>query len=211
MPTSVSCRRRADRVRLRGQFRGRLPAAVAWSAARGRGGAIHPPSGPDAVPGFALLELLVVLVLVGLIAALALPDLERLQGAATRSTQRDHILDQLAGLGRHAMLQERAYVVFGTGGARDAELTGGGSRTAGAGPDRPRARPAGDTSAMPSHAGHEQFVVDLPDGWEIRLDRPLVVYANGVCLGAELALYHRGAEDLRIDLEPPYCGIAPDG
>ena len=53
-------------------------------------------------------------------------------------------------------------------------------------------------------------MIDLPDDWEIRLDPPLVVRANGVCLGAALTLHHRGVMDVRVDLEPPYCRIDAD-
>lgn len=145
--------------------------------------------------------------LVGLVTTLALPNLERLQGAVTASTERDYILDQLAGLGREAMLRRRAYVVFGSGGAPEAGFPGTAEETADAGALRPRNGSAGDGFGLQSH---ERYAIDLPDGWEIRLDEPLVVYANGLCLGAGLALYHRGAEDVRVDLEPPYCRVAPD-
>ena len=158
-------------------------------------------------PGFTLLELLVVLVLVGLVATLALPNLERLQGAVTRKTERDAILDQFAGLGREAMLRRRAWVVFGSDRAPESRAR----ETAGdAAPGRPRTGPAGDGPDPRPYPDHERYLVDLPEGWEIRLDPPLVVHANGVCLGAGLVLYHRGVEDVRIALEPPYCRVAPD-
>ena len=160
-----------------------------------------------AAPGFTLLELLVVLVLVGLVTTLAFPNLERLQGAVTRKTERDHILDQFAGLGREAMLRRRAYVVFGSGGPAEAEFAGTAEETADASALPPRNGPAGDGVGL---RGHERYAIDLPDGWEIRLDEPLLVYANGLCLGAGLSLYHRGEEDVRVDLEPPYCRVAPD-
>ena len=164
----------------------------------------------SAAPGFTLLELLVVLVLVGLVTALAFPNLERLQGAVTSKTERDYILDQFAGLGREAMLRRRAYVVFGSDRAQDAgrsDIAGG---TADATAQDRRAWPAGDGSGPSSFAGHDRYAIDLPEGWEIRLDEPLVVYANGLCLGAGLALYRRGEEDSRIVLDPPYCRVAPD-
>lgn len=158
-------------------------------------------------PGFTLVELLVVLVLVGLVTTLAFPNLERLQGAVTRKTERDYILDQFAGLGREAMLRRRAYVVFGSGGAAETALAGTAKETADIAVPRPRDGPAGDGLGL---GGHERIAIDLPDGWEIRLDEPLLVYANGLCLGAGLSLYHRGEEDVRVDLEPPYCRVAPD-
>ena len=148
--------------------------------------------------------------LVGLVTALAFPNLERLQGAVTSKTERDYILDQFAGLGRQAMLRRRAYVVFGSDRVQDAgrsDIAGG---TADATAQDRRAWPAGDGSGPSSFAGHDRYAIDLPEGWEIRLDEPLVVYANGLCLGAGLALYRQGEEDSRIVLEPPYCRVAPD-
>ena len=64
--------------------------------------------------GFTLLELLVVLALLGLVTAIAFPNLERLYVSATQATERDYVLDQVAALGREAVLQGRAYVVFGS-------------------------------------------------------------------------------------------------
>ena len=163
-----------------------------------------------AAPGFVLPELLVVLLLLGLLGALALPNLERLQGAVTTRTERDYILDQIAGLGRQAMLQERAYVVLGTRREGDADISDTSRMT----PDAAREQRGARLSVIPdgpvSHPDHEHYVIDLPEGWEIRLDEPLVVYANGVCLGAGLTLYARGAEDFRTKLDPPYCRVDPD-
>ena len=148
--------------------------------------------------------------LVGLVTTLALPNLERLRGAVTSKTERDYILDQFAGLGREAMLQRRAYVVYGSVRAQGGALPAPVGETAGAATQGLPARSADDESGPSSHPGHERYLIDLPEGWEVRLDEPLVVYANGLCLGAGLALYHRGAEDMRVALEPPYCRVAPD-
>ena len=188
---------------------GGRPSPPRFAGRRRAGG--FPASASPAVParGFTLLELLVVLLLMGLVTALAMPNLERLSAGVTRKTERDRILDQFAGLGRRAMLQGRSYVVFGSEGAQDAEPPGT-ARDTGAAAAGSRGGPAGHSSDPSSHADHERYVIDLPKGWEIRLDPPLVVRANGVCLGAELTLHHRGAADVRVDLEPPYCRIDAD-
>ena len=162
------------------------------------------------IQGFTLLELLVVLVLVALVTALAIPNLERLQASLTRKTERDYILDQFAGLSRQAMLHGRSYVVFGTGGAQEAEPSVPAREPAGAAAAAWSRQPAGHAFEAPLHADHERYVIDVPDGWEIWLDEPLVIRANGVCLGAELILRHRGTVDTRVDLEPPYCRIDSD-
>ena len=132
--------------------------------------------------GFTLLELLIVLALLGLATAIALPNLERLYVAATRTSERDHVLDQVAALGREAALRGRAYVVFGNARA-----------------------PGADAAAR--YAEYETYVVDVPQGWRLELDRPLVVRANGVCLGGALTLSHAEGEAVRIELTPPYCRV----
>ena len=74
--------------------------------------------------GFTLLELMVVLALVGLVTVLAVPNLQRLYEGFTRKSEQGRILNQVAGLGRQAMLRQRAYAVFGTGGGLGSGRTG---------------------------------------------------------------------------------------
>ena len=160
---------------------------------------------PGPQRGFTLLELFVVLALVGLVAAIAFPNLERMVVSVTRATERDHILDQFAGLGRRAMHQGRSYVVFGTGvtaGAASSVPAEEGMAESG--------REAATDAAAPLPHGYEVYPLDVPEGWEIRLDPPLVVRANGICLGAVLTLRYRGAEEEGIELEAPWCRIEPD-
>ena len=126
---------------------------------------------------------MVVLALLGLIVAIALPNLQTLYDSVTRNTQRDRILDQIAVLGREAALLERNWVVLGTTG-EVASLDGS------------EVRRLGDIHAL-----------DVPEGWDVRVNEPLVIRANGVCLGAEVSLLHRGEVVERIDLEPPFCAV----
>lgn len=132
--------------------------------------------------GFSLLELLIVLAVVGLLAALALPNLRQLYQSAARATERERILDQIAALGREALLHRRNYVVFGVGDDADADQT------------------------------YEARRLDLPAGWTLELDRPLRVRATGVCLGAQATLRHVDAAEppTRLDLQPPYCAVGGD-
>ena len=141
------------------------------------------------------------LLLLALLAGLALPNLGRFHTGATKATERAYILDQLTGLGHRAMRQRRAYVLQESGRPPPAEPNGpgeAGRRTGGH---------ALAPAARPDHAPHE---IDLPEGWEVSFDQPLVVRANGVCLGAELTLHHRGAVDVRVRLEPPFCRVDAD-
>lgn len=135
--------------------------------------------------GFTLLELLVVLALLGLATAIAMPNLERLYAAATRASEQDYVLDQIAALGREAALNGRAYVVYGN------------------------AAPPNAAEAA-RYADYETHVVDVPEGWRLALDGPLVVLANGVCLGGALTLSHADAATVRVELAPPYCRVDAD-
>ena len=147
-------------------------------------------SSEHATSGFTLLELLVVLLLVAMITALVAPNTERLYASIEGKTGRDYILDQFAGLGRMALRHGQAYVVSPSGPPRSEAAVS----------SAPRA-------VLPLHAGAKPYVIDLPEGWSIDLDQPLVVGANGVCFGAELTLRHEGKIEARLALEPPYCHV----
>ena len=197
------------------------PAAIASrSGRRGGRGRTDPrpcssprprPSAAGAQAGFTLLELIVVLLLLALVAGIAVPNLEGLYAGAVRSTERAYILDQFAGLGRRAMHRGQAFVVVGSGEGEASAAPpppegpgrAGGPGVAGRGSPRFALPPA-------ARADHAPHVIDLPEGWEISFDAPLVFRANGVCLGAELTLRHRGEVDVRLRLEPPFCRVAAD-
>lgn len=151
--------------------------------------------------GFTLLELIVVLTLLSLMTAMAAPNLRRLYGAVSRTTERNEILDRFADLGRQATLHRRAYLVVGT--------------------DTPNERKKGDTAlrlddedaafsgAVSPLEHHKPYRMDVPDGWTLHLPAPILVRANGVCLGGEVVLFYHGEPDVRLVLDPPYCHVGP--
>ena len=130
-----------------------------------------------------MLELIVVLSLLGLVLVLTVPNLQRLYEGFTRTAEQGRLLNELAGLGRKAMLEGRAYAVYGT--VDDADE-------------------GADATYIP---GYEPYDLNVPGGWKIDLDRPLLVRANGVCLGATVTLTHRGVSTTRVNLEAPYCRL----
>ena len=137
-----------------------------------------------AAAGFTLLELLVVLAFIGVLTAVTLPNLVRIYDNLTHRTERDYILDQFAGLGHEAMLRQRAYVVFGT--------------------------QALSSDEAEAYVDYEPYPLDVPEGWQVRLDPPLRVHATGVCLGGEVTLAHDDAPGVTVLLAAPFCGVGGD-
>ncbi len=148
--------------------------------------------------GFTLLELVVVLTLVSLMTMMAVPNLQRLYGAVARTTERNEILDRFANLGRQALVRRRAYLVVGTDARAERKRADGDPRSNEDSPSSRRISPL-------EH--HEPYRLDLPDGWTIHVPEPILVRANGVCLGGEVILSYNGEPDVRLVLEPPYCRV----
>ena len=139
--------------------------------------------GPCREGGFTLIELIVVLVLLGLIAGLVLPNMQGLFASATRNTERDRILDQFATLGAQAMRHGKDYVVLGT----DASTT------------------------PPVFENFEPYPLTVPPDWQVKLDAPILVRANGVCLGGYVTLLRPDMPPVEFDLAPPFCRVRVDG
>ena len=148
----------------------------------GPGNGPVPASRQPAGAGFTLLEMLVVLVLAGALVALAFPNLQRLYGSVARNTERAHILDQLAALGRDAIAYRLAYFL----------------------PD-----PVREDNGLGAASGAEfqPYPLELPEGWRLRVDAPVHVRANGVCLGGAVTLLHRDVPPTRLTLEAPLCRV----
>ena len=122
------------------------------------------------------------LAIIALLGAVALPNMSRLYGSATRVTERERILDQFAALGAEAMRDNRNYAVFGT----DAD-----------------ARSLGDEGFVP-------YPLVVPDGWQVTIDPPILVRANGVCGGGRVTLRHPDSPPIDLDLAPPFCRVSDD-
>ena len=140
----------------------------------------HP--APDAQRGITLVELVVVLALLAVLAAVALPNLERLTASMTRDTQLEHIKNQIATLGATAMLDGRDYIVLGTDPESSEDL---------------EARLMGRT----------RYPLDVPDGWAVVIEEPILIRASGVCLGGRVTLTHEQIEPVHVDLEAPFCRV----
>lgn len=50
-------------------------------------------------------------------------------------------------------------------------------------------------------------LLELPPGWQLRIEKPIVYKANGVCMGGNLSYTAKGITT-QIKLAPPYCDLA---
>lgn len=158
-------------------------------------GATWPRPGPT---GITLVELLVVLALLGVIGALVLPNLERFTAGVARNSERDLILNEIAGLGTEALLQGRGFVVLGTEALEELEAE------ADLDPEGLPGPLVHDLTGLPVHR------LEIPAGWRLYLDAPLIVRATGACLGGRLALEHDDAPPVELELVAPYCRVETD-
>ncbi len=132
--------------------------------------------------GFTLIEILVVLILVGLMMGVVVPNLEATLRSARFSSQRRTILSELDGLSYRAYITGRP-IVLGSPTAGDA--------TPPASP--PRYRPP------------------LPAGWRLDIPKPITFAFNGLCSGGRIALIQPDGARETLTLKPPRCGVAMDG
>ena len=132
--------------------------------------------------GFTLFEVIVVLVILGLLAGLVLPNMPGFFESATRATERERILDQFAALGAEALRQGRDFAVLGTGPDPDPAM----------------------------YADFEPYPFVVPEGWDVLVEEPILVRANGVCLGGRVTLRHPQAPPTELVLVPPLCSVGAD-
>ena len=63
------------------------------------------------------------------------------------------------------------------------------------------------TLSSSSSAVLASYPIVLPEGWELRVTRPIVFLFNGICAGGEVTLIAPDKVSERLDLAPPSCEV----
>jgi prepilin-type N-terminal cleavage/methylation domain-containing protein len=63
------------------------------------------------------------------------------------------------------------------------------------------------TLSSSASAVRGSYPIDLPEGWELRVTRPVVFLFNGICGGGEVTLVAPDKVSERLDLVPPSCEV----
>ncbi len=63
------------------------------------------------------------------------------------------------------------------------------------------------TLSSSSSAVRAGYPIDLPEGWELRVTRPVVFAFNGICGGGEVTLIAPDKVSEKFDLVPPSCEV----
>jgi prepilin-type N-terminal cleavage/methylation domain-containing protein len=134
--------------------------------------------------GFSLIELLIVLGVMGLIGAFALPPVFRVASRTQFSLDRQDLERQLDQLPQTAQRKGLNLVLDST--------------------------PAeGEFDPPPVRGGRDPYPVKLPAGWRIAVDAPILYRYDGSCSGGKLRIIAPDAE-AAYRMEPPICELRPD-
>lgn len=132
--------------------------------------------------GYTLLELLVVLLIFSLLSALVIPRLTAVYHSFQLAFIRDEIIAQIGSLGYQAFQQGQNLKLI-------------------------RYPPNAIENVDSDEEEIEEqppLPLELPDGWQIHTETPIIFQANGVCLGGTVFVHYQ-EHIFRLLLEPPFC------
>lgn len=131
--------------------------------------------------GYTLLEMMVVVALLALATGMVAPAGYRMIASWREADEVEQVMHAIAALPLHARNQGRALELAVLPPA----------------PDQPPGTPA------QRHAGE---AVELPDGWQLRMEVPLAVRPNGACSDARGTLL-TDRQAIPFQVQAPYCRI----
>ncbi len=123
-----------------------------------------------------------VLLIFSLLAGLVVPRLTRMYDSFQIALQRDDILSQLSSLNYAAFQQSINFTLTNYPPNQDEESNHSKTKSE-------------TTPTLP---------LELPDGWQIRAEKPITFRANGACSGGIIDLEYQ-EQTFRIQLDPPFC------
>ncbi|MEO0832604.1 MAG: prepilin-type N-terminal cleavage/methylation domain-containing protein [Pseudomonadota bacterium] len=148
--------------------------------------------------GMTLLEVLVVLVIIGIVAATVSPPMARIVESVRFKTTADGVAEQIRALRIAALLEQQDLTLR----AQTEETIQNQRRDAG------RSGPVGDPDAGLALAlgGPDERALALPPGWFLSGDE-LVFLKNGVCLGGTVVLLAPAGRAKTMRFKAPDCAM----
>lgn len=168
-------------------------------------------------PGFTLIEMMVVMVLLGLLTTLALPAMQRWHDGVQARAQTQGVIEALraaafaAGANRRSLVMDAASFVSAAeaAAAEAASASAAQAATPEAGADaavEPGAPTAGPPATPPGSDPRVRVV--LPPGWRVETVQPAVFLANGLCRPGAATLATQAGARITISVEGPACAVA---
>ncbi len=140
--------------------------------------------------GFTLVEILVVLLIMGLLASVTVPNLQRLYNSVEHDAQRETALGAITGLAYHAYVTGQP---INLPKGRSVPHLAGTSTTA-------------ETDAKGVSPNGKDIV--FPEGWQLDLAQPIAFNFLGICSGGKISLVAPDGTQEAFVLKGPRCDVA---